>query len=125
MREILFRGKNIETKDWVYGFFQKSHAGVSFIITPRGGFFEIYSNTLGQFTGLLDKNENKIFEGDILKCINPNDREEYITSFIASMVNGFTFTNTRLTRELALYDNDWPDEIEVIGNIIDNSNLLL
>lgn len=137
MREILFRGKRIDNGEWVEGcfiepnaIFSKDCASGSFG-TIKGikqsiglDVYLINPETIGQFTGLTDKNGVKIFEGDILKCINPNDGEEFITDFIASLVNGFTFKNVSLTRQLSLFDNDWPDEIEVIGNIHDNPELL-
>lgn len=127
MREILFRGHRIDNGEWVYGSLLKvsnqlyirsieyTGIGYGFLVTPE---------TIGQFTGLTDKNGVKIFEGDILKCINPNDGEEFITDFIASLVNGFTFKNVSLSRQLSFFDNDWPDEIEVIGNIHENLELL-
>lgn len=127
MREILFRGKRADYWDWIYGFYfhQKDNPIEGhFIIDSKGFDQEVIPETIGQFTGLTDKNGVKIFEGDILKCINPNDGEEFITDFIASLVNGFTFKNVSLTRQLSFFDNDWPDEIEVIGNIHDNPELL-
>ena len=127
MREILFRGKTTDTREWVYGFyFHQKDTPIEghFIIDLKGFDEEVLPETVGQFTGLTDKNGVKIFEGDVLKCVNPNDGQHHITDFISSMVNGFTLKNVKLTRELALYDNDWPDEIEVIGNIHDNPELI-
>lgn len=122
MRELLFRGKRVDNGEWVYGLpmYDSICQKIDKIEVPQigGGIgVSIIPETIGQFTGLTDKNEVKIFEGDVLKCMNSNDGAEYTTGFIASLVNGLTFTNTTLTRELALYDDDWPAHIEVIGNI--------
>ena len=65
MREILFRGKGINDKEWRYGFYTEKQ-GYPYI-TPDGvAMYEIDANTAGQYTGFVDKNGKKIFEGDIV-----------------------------------------------------------
>lgn len=65
MREILFRGKGINDKEWRYGFYTEQQ-GYPYI-TPDGvAMYEIDANTAGQYTGFVDKKGKKIFEGDIV-----------------------------------------------------------
>ena len=123
MREIIFRGKRADNGEWVYGS----------LITERNMFDgnlmtmhiqdieEPYDDnliddeTVGQFTGLTDKNGIKIFEGDILKGLYANGNAE------VKMINGSW---------VGYAGKGWTDigyvvdRVEVIGNIHDNFELL-
>lgn len=128
-REILFRAKHIHAMDsneylngrWVHGYLSDKN-----YINDKSleGEFLVDENTICQYTGLTDKNGKKIFEGDILRHADEtilktvwNDRKY---GFAAQCVKG----------SVLLKDCKWglwefeSDEVEVIGNVFDNPELL-
>ena len=130
MREILFRGKRLHDNKWIYGNFVSDCEGNPHIIEPRffcedGHHLQYEDNTdtpvfiipetVGQFTGLTDNNGVKIFEGDIV-------------DYISSDVIGNPKTGTIIVEDMTDYDTmiylNHSDELQIIGNIHDNPELL-
>ena len=78
MREILFRGKRQDNGKWVYGMpCATEHSGIYAIQTLVGDIFDIAPETIGQSTGMWDKNKTTIFEGDIIN-FGINQRPMYV-----------------------------------------------
>jgi uncharacterized phage protein (TIGR01671 family) len=135
MREILFKAKRIDNGEWVEGYYLRDqyHIGGKDIIFYRkdSDRFTVYTNiidieTICQFTGLTDKNGNKIWENDIFQytdetMVTQKDLIEYNETHAS-------FVRLRNTEKLGL-QYLWIDEAtcnhgEVIGNIFDNPELL-
>lgn len=110
MREVKFRGKSLNTGMWVYGDLQ--HKGKRAFIE-----YEVAPATIGQFTGLRDKNSKEVYEGDIVEWENLMKRT--MRSVVRYIYNGFKFTD--LDGE---WQEVWSYTFEVIGNIYDNPEIL-
>ena len=122
MREILFRGKSLETGKWVQGYLFK-HWGKAFILwgTNNGQptMNEVNPNTVGQYTGLKNKNGTKIFEGDILK--RTDSENELINICWDLDRGGFLMCYIEYDE---CYNLEELPSCEIIGNIHDNPELL-
>lgn len=129
MREILFRGKSA-TGEWITGDLLQRPNGVINILTlndAKTGYYnhKVDADTVGQFTGLLDKNGKKIFEGDIFES---SARGRYPVFF----ENGCFMSqlicdkpNSYMTKlKLCDIHHLITDECEVVGNKWDNPELL-
>lgn len=149
MRDIKFRGKEIDTGKWVFGFYLEQDicnmgskntkrdllikdAGVIVQNSKCNSGTVIDKNTIGQYTGLKDENGKEIYEGDIIEF----SYDMFIGNFNTFIAKGKVifeegafyvevFENERTTKDEAylLYSINL-DTIELMGNIYDNLELL-
>lgn len=125
MREIKFRGKEIGTYHWQEGHYVRE-GNKHFIVDEDQIYMEVFPETVGQFTGLLDNNGNEIYEGDIVQayhkiCDNPLPIREASCGEIMFIEGSFCFCYDNIQLPLiGLYS----DQLEVIGNIHDNQELI-
>ena len=122
-REILFRGKKSNGR-WVYGSLVVSENIKPAIyyefgkgLVKRLDWCYVTPDTIGQYTGLKDKNRVKIFEGDIISIGDPNIK--YITMW---RNDGFCAKQIGASSYIGL--TYWASDIEVLGNVIDNPELI-
>ena len=124
MREILFRAKRKDNGEWVYGDLLKNIDCIKIRerekdITRIAKSYEVIPETVGQYTGLKDKNGNEIYEGDIVTGLFN------YTDIIGHIVYGSDATF--FIERKGLYGiglNNAEDWLEVVGNIHDNKELL-
>ena len=140
MREILFRGKRLDNGEWVVGNFYESQISGCYILENKllatvGGRhsratigdklipYEVDPDTVGQYTGLKDKNGKRIFEGNIL-----GSRYDYLypdnvaVEVVKWFCNGWAIQEGDCPPMLLEEDGILPYS-EVIGNVHDNKEL--
>lgn len=128
MREILFKAKRVDNGEWVYGYYMDRH-GSEIIEQGTWHIFEIDENTICQYTGLTDKNGKKIWANDIVVYDN-SPYNVYCTPHTGNIA----YRNGCLCFKYWLYgsinympftaDDFFGSKCEVIGNTIDNPELL-
>ena len=134
IREVIFRGKRADNGEWIEG----SLLGIDWCDkpstysiapnTPVSVFYSVIPETVGQYTGLTDKNGVKIFEGDIVRYGTNTDRADNkeIYEVVFETRGGSRYFGIRISEiETWQFCFEVPAKLmEVIGNIHDNPELL-
>ena len=141
MREILFRGKRLDNGEWVYGYpvgWQNEGGDISIVDSRFGACIDESGNlmmleapfvtkvdpsTVGQYTGLTEKNGKKVFEGDVVRRGYENANGSFYdnmpVSYSVNYGGWLTGCYERLTPKTVQRES-----VEVIGNVHDNPELL-
>lgn len=140
MRDIIFRGKRVDNGEWVYGSLiamdREIDSSQAFIFTPprasafscrtlvKLGMVAVDTETIGQYTGLADRNGTKIFEGDIVNV----EYDIQYAGVAAERIGNFevVFDSGCFMKkgENGLFHFIPSDVCRVIGNVCDNPELL-
>lgn len=137
MREILFRGKQCENGEWIEGFYgvkdetcrwpARHYMCISTLSSDCASSYftdvEVIPETVGQYTGLTDKNGKRIFEGDI--CRNTKTGEVVSVKWHGTFA-GFVWSRRNDNGNLCDFGELFRahDKYEVIGNIHDNPEVM-
>lgn len=134
MREILFKGKRLDNGEWITGHLLKYEDGSARMVSSNIDIFcfekdesiiqtvahRVDPETVGQYTGFVDKNSKKIFEGDIVSIYNSKAflfAVEWNNQYVLKCTSNGVSDNILNVIES-------PEDVEVVGNIYDNSELI-
>ena len=124
MREILFRGKRRDRNVWIYGGIRKV-GGCYEIDDEHGPRETVLRDTIGQFTGLTDKNGTKIFEGDV---VHMNSKKFQLSGHgvVVYRNGGFAIDDRKRNRLYPFMQNGQYNagDYRVDGNVHDNPELM-
>ena len=137
MREILFKAKRIDNGEWVEGYLlfigDKAYIVCDAETMCMDGentdlyateWYEVNKDTICQYTGLTDKNGNKIWENDVVFVTDDDGNSGQVDTGVGEIdfFEGIWYINGKIQN--SLYDINRSFQIEVIGNIFGNPELL-
>lgn len=134
-RTIKFRGKSVLNDEWIYGDLVHRIDSPKTISPVQINGIGVKEDTVGQFTGLFDKNGKEIYEGDIVEWLFfsygcHGEQEHYLKGCIEWHQGGFIFNVTENDFEdagfYAISDlhTDTESDVKILGNIYDYSQLI-
>lgn len=141
LREIIFRGKRVDSSKWIFGNFLHPWNGVRYLANIHDGLYayEVIPETVSQYTGLRDKNGVEVYEGDVLQFDDCGEEGyeykegfDFVNRAVVVFENGrftldkFLSTNSGVVEELNDHKELYTtiENSEVIGSIHDNPSLL-
>ena len=115
MREILFRAIRLTDRKWTYGDFTEVVGDCPRILSNEDvTMYAVIPETVGQYTGLKDKNGKKIFEGDTVWFCDEKERG------VVYFDNSCSRFAVRFDTFDAAFDHLYSNDLEIIGNVHDN-----
>ena len=121
VREIIFRGKRVDNGEWVYGSLSMEYfdeCGCVMISPTSDICYKVDPQTVGQFTGLINIDREKVYEGDILQFVAYGIHYTGKVEFL----NGAFWVKCRFPERIGAVVREY--KARVVGNVYDNPKLL-